>query len=495
MVTIDSNAFAECEKEPLANSGHIQPNGVLLFIDKASGAFRYVSANSQDMLGQTAEELLGTNGREWVEQNLPDLLSLPVNSGKRLHFPRGLDMGLGELDVLISATSSGWLLEFEFSQDVNEDPASVRLMVPNQPLDAAAMQAVRQSLVECVARASGFDRVMLYQFAEDWSGNVLAETVKLQQGEYLGLRFPASDIPAIARNLYAQTPYRHIPDSSASPVALLAKAGSGTLLDLTWSDLRSVSPMHMQYLTNMNVLSSFSVSVMVDGKLWGLIACHHPEPRIIPLAARERCKELAAEFVQVLQAYRKSVQQAIYEKVIGLAEPVRLATEQGGSLPAALASKFAELSALTGATSGVVFVGDQATALGGGPDVDAATKVHAWAIKTHADPVFATDSLPAEMNESGALGGLRGVLGISLRARKMGNALVGVYLFRPEEAGEVAWAGNPNKPLESTPGGQKLSPRSSFEKWVQVRSGQSRPWGEDERFAADQLREQLVQWA
>lgn len=495
MTTIDATAFAECEKEPLANSGHIQPNGVLLFIDKTSGAFRYASANAQDMLGQSAEELLGTSGREWVEQNLPDLVSLPANAGKRMHFPRGLDMGMGELDVLISATSAGWLLEFEFAQDMEEDPASVRLIEPSRQLDAAAMQAVRQSLVECVARASGFDRVMLYQFAEDWSGNVLAETVQVQQGEYLGLRFPASDIPAIARNLYAQTPYRHIPDSSASPVPLLGKAGSGNLLDLTWSDLRSVSPMHMQYLSNMNVLSSFSVSVMVEGKLWGLVACHHPEPRIIPLAARERCKELAAEFVQVLQAYRKSVQRAIYDRVVSMLEPVRTATEQGQSLSDALAGKFPELSALTGATSGVIFVGDQMRVLGGSPDPDAARKVHAWAMQTHGEPVFATDSLTAEMQESGPLGGLRGVLGISLRAQKMGNALVGIYLFRPEEAGEVAWAGNPNKPLESTPTGQKLSPRSSFEKWVQVRSGQSRPWGEDERFAADQLREHLTQWA
>ena len=141
---------------------------------------------------------------------------------------------------------------------------------------------------------------MLYEFKADWSGEVLAERVTRSKGTYLGLRFPASDIPAVARALYAQTPYRHIPDVAGEPIAVLGAGGPGTSLDLTWSDLRSVSPVHREYLHNMQVAASFSVSVIVDGKLWGLVACHNPEPLRVPLATRMRCQELVAQFVAVL---------------------------------------------------------------------------------------------------------------------------------------------------------------------------------------------------
>jgi light-regulated signal transduction histidine kinase (bacteriophytochrome) len=409
-----------------------------------------------------------------------------------MHFPASVDMGHGELDVLISGTSAGWLVEFEASQQVSVDLGSIRIQAPSGMLDATGLQVLRNSLVEAVARTTGYDRVMLYQFHPDWSGEVLAEAAKPGRGSYLGLRFPATDIPAIARNLYAQTPYRHIPDSSAAPVPIKCPAGSGTALDLTWSDLRSASPVHMQYLANMRVLSSFSTSIMMDGKLWGLIACHDDTAKVIPLAAREHCKSLAADFVKVLSDYRNSVQRDLYAAAVDVVTPVRGLISGNADIASAISSQLPKIAALTGSTSAALVVGESEKSWGPGPVDEELRSIHNWCLKNQADQLFWMDDLPAKMGLSTSLPLSCGMLGLSMRAKQLNNALVNIYLFRPEEAGEIAWAGNPNKPVEQAADGQSLSPRSSFEKWVEVRNGHSRAWEDDARFAGQQLRELLT---
>ncbi len=493
MPATDLNALQQCEKEPLANSGMIQPNGVLLYIEKTGSKIRYVSENSASLLGEGPEELLGLDGKDWLEQNLTDLASWPSGAGRRMHFPAAVDMGHGALDVLISGASGGWLVEFELSRSTDFDLQTITISPPAGTLDAAGLQALRQNLVDAVAKTTGYDRVMLYQFQPDWSGEVLAEAVDAGRGSYLGLRFPASDIPAIARNLYAQTPYRHIPDSSAAPVAIKTASGSGTVLDLTWSDLRSVSPVHMQYLANMGVLSSFSTSIMMDGKLWGLVACHDNSAKVIPLEAREHCKNLAAEFVKQMSDYRNSVQRDLYAAAVEAVTPIRnmLAGSQS-DIAGAISAQLPRMATLTGASAAALFVGDVTRTAGNVPGADELRAIHDWCLKNQADPVFSMDDLSARMGRAASLPLSSGVLGVSLRARQMNNALVNIYLFRPEEAGEIAWAGNPNKPVEQAVGSQSLSPRSSFDKWVEVRNGHSRAWEEDARFIGQQLRDLIA---
>jgi light-regulated signal transduction histidine kinase (bacteriophytochrome) len=488
----DSNALQQCELEPLAFSGMIQPHGALLFIEKSTGIIRYASANAASMLGQAPNELLGIDGKDWITQNLPDLASWPESAGKRQHFSGSMDMGCGPLDVLVSGTSAGWIVEFEPSGDLQEGLSGIRLERPIGAIDREKFGLVKQGIVQAVAQATGYDRVMLYQFHPDWSGEVLAEAVDSVKGSYLGLRFPASDIPAIARGLYAQTPYRHIPDSSSQPVPIMTRAGAATEFDLTWSDLRSVSPVHMQYLANMQVGSSFSVSIMVDGKLWGLVACHNTKSKVIPLAAREQARKLVAEFVQVYSEYRNTVRRALHASVVQVVEPLRAAVKSGSNLAAAFEQQSDKLAALTGTSAAAVFVGDEMYAWDARVSGEALKSIHSWCMKNQTDAVFCLDDLPARMGAGTAMPDTCGVLGLSLRAKQLNGALFSMYLFRPEEAGEIAWAGNPNKPVEQSNGEKKLSPRSSFDKWVEVRNGHSRAWDDDARFVGQQLRELLA---
>ena len=498
MTDFHPSQVLECEQERLANSGLIQPGGALLFIDKASETFRYVSANAETLLGEPPEGLLGRDGRDWLEQNLPELVDLPTIVGKPLPLSGALDLGGGLLDVLISPNGAGWLLEFEPSKPGADAPGTQRPLSPSQepPADASQLHGLQQRLVQAVSDLTGYDRVMLYQFHPDWSGEVLAEAARSATGTYLGLRFPASDIPAIARGLYAQTPYRHIPDAAAEPVPLLSPQGDGTRLDLTWSELRSVSPVHAQYLHNMGVRSSFSVSLMLEGKLWGLVACHHPEPRSIPLQDRLGCKELASAFMTALHGYRKTAQRGIHAALTGCLGPIKASVSQGASLPEAIDREFPTLARLFGAPSGALFIDQHLTQFGADQAPGALETLHHWWLRQQSEPVAALDHLPEDLCQALGAGEDRpqGVMAIGLRARSLGDALVSLYLLRPEEAREIAWAGNPEKPLEATPDGQRLSPRNSFDKWVEVRHGYSRAWDEDSLFAARQLREQLMAW-
>lgn len=487
--------IADCENEELANSGQSQANGVLLFLARQDMTFRYVSANSLELLGENPEELLGADGRDWLEMNLPELGELPKGAGKRVHLPRALDLGFGELDVLISPTSDGWLLELETSLDLQNDPERYRLAPWQAPLNSAGLEQVQESLVEAISGVTGYDRVMLYQFTPDWSGVVLAERVRRSPGTYLSLRFPATDIPAIARKLYAQTPYRHIPDVTAAPVPILAQRGEGAALDLTWSDLRSVSKMHVEYLSNMNVASSFSTSVMVEGKLWGLVACHNPEPLRIPLQARQRCKALVDAYVEALLSHRRSIERSLLETLSAQMQPVRAQLAQGVSIADSLASQFQVLSKLFGVSSGAVAIGDRIAPIGAdAPPSEMLAGLHQWCSREMSDTLYFTDHIGGAWHAAPAHAPFCGLLCLSVRARQLASGHLYLYLFRPEEVSEVAWAGNPEKPMEASGEGVLISPRQSFERWVQVRRGFSRGWSDEQLFVARQLRDQLSTW-
>ena len=484
---IQQVSFEVCEKEPLANSGLIQGAGALLFIEKKSGDIKYASENVPEWLGEEVEDLLGADGLEWLEINVPDAVSLPSAAGKRMQLSNALDAGFGELDLQISATSNGWVLEFEKSRS-GDSLKDVELMKIAGIPDETMLRELQQSLVESISAVSGYDRVMLYKFGPDWSGEVLAETVAVQSGDYLGLRFPATDIPSIARGLYAKLPYRHIPDATQSPVQIKALAGSGEQMDLTWSDLRSVSPFHITYLNNMGVRSSFSVSIMVEGQLWGLIACHHHEALAIPLTARVRCKALVDEYVESLLSYRGSIQRELYQRVAAVLEP--LEQNLTDDLIQMLGDRMSDLGDLTEASKVAMVVDGAIASTLGEVDLDGVLRLHEWSLHNTPEEVVTIDNLPA-IAASSAPEGVCGVMALHFRAKKLNNAAMSVYFMRPEEAGEIAWAGNQEQVLEAAKQGQ-LSPRSSFEKWVEVRTGFSRAWDEDVRFIGAQVRERLA---
>ena len=384
-------------------------------------------------------------------------------------------------------------IQFEPAADPSADLSGIFLKPVSEPIDAAALATVQQDLVERIAEASGYGRVMLYEFKADWSGEVVAEKASRVAGTYLGLRFPASDIPAIARALYAQLPYRHIPDVYREPITILGSSGQGTALDLTWSDLRSVSPVHLEYLRNMRVAAAFSVSVMVEGKLWGLVACHHAEPLKVPVAARLRCHEMVSEYVTALLSHRQQSRDERLARLDDSMAQVVQALGTGGDIAATLQGSLANLAQLLDAESGVIVVGDQTAYSSAGVTPDMHRAVHDWSVANQLASVAAYERLPDALHDlfRAENGNLCGMLSISVRARHHKNRLVGLYFFRHEESMEIAWAGNPEKRMDATDESVRLAPRLSFDKWVEVRTGYSRPWDPLTMFTATQLQRRL----
>lgn len=498
MEKFDTSMLSNCEREPLAFSGRIQGHGVLLYLESASGCFTFVSENAESLLGEPVAELLGADGRSWVEDMLPTLGTLPVGTGNRVYLEAALDLGEGEMDVLVSPTGGGWLIEIEPASD------AAQVVLPTLPAsatvgDAEAMKALWQALVDGISVLTGYDRIMLYQFLPDWSGEVLAERALRSPGTYLSLRFPASDVPAVARALYAQAPYRHIPDATAATVGVLAGSEAGTLLDLTWSDLRSVSPVHIEYLRNMQVAASFSVSILVGGKLWGLIASHNEVSLHIPMAARLACVRLVEAFVDQVNQQRLAKQKVVFETLgsaLGGAVDAATGFVAEEELATAIASALEQLPSLMDYAGGAVAVGGTVAGFGDGPDKSIVEALASARLNTRFDEIQTEESLPETfpLRAEAQAAGVFGYASFNLRASRHGDALVSVFFFRPEEVEEVAWAGNPEKPVEvDASGAVHLSPRKSFEKWMQVREEMCRVWNEDDMFVLALLRQQLME--
>ena len=297
--------LTNCDREPIHIPGAIQPHGALLALDPADLTLLQVSDNlgallgvsPTDALGRPLGSLLGDTAAERLRQalTLPDIsaanpLALTVPAAGHDRAFHGVLHRSGGLAVL----------ELEPAPDAPEATGAFFGFYHRVKGAMGRMQRADSLLnlcqiaVEEVRRLTGFDRVMVYRFDADWNGRVLAEEKRATMPSYLDLHFPASDIPAQARELYRRNWLRFVVDANDRPAALVPPDNplTGRPLDLSFSVLRSVSPIHLEYLRNMGVQASMSVSILKDDQLWGLIACHHAEARSVPYETRTACEFL-----------------------------------------------------------------------------------------------------------------------------------------------------------------------------------------------------------
>ncbi|RZA11228.1 MAG: GAF domain-containing protein, partial [Lysobacteraceae bacterium] len=271
-----------------------QPHGYLVSCGVGDWVVRHASANIDQLFEVPAEELIGSDLREFITNELID----PVSSLVELLEPGAAPQHAGATNIGMAAQMcdvgvhiADGLVHLEF-EPRGPGPRNVMPTVLAQSMIASAngasgMAELFQHCADQVRQLSGYDRVMVYRFRHDDAGEVIAESRDDAMEPYLGLRFPASDIPVQARTLYIRNRIRVIPDASYRPVPIVpACMASGAPLDLGQHALRSVSPVHLEYLRNMGVHASMSLSIVVDGRLWGLVACHHREPRQVPLQVR-----------------------------------------------------------------------------------------------------------------------------------------------------------------------------------------------------------------
>jgi chemotaxis family two-component system sensor kinase Cph1 len=486
-----------CDHEPIHIPGAIQPHGILIAFDANRQTFTHASANVEALWGYSPEQLWGKMIHEFAaEFETPDwnnVLLSDISIGRPLYQASWKHQATETTwDVITHRHLGRIFFEFEPAQS---QPASrvdqlyrhlhealFRLENPNSVKELADVVARH------VRQLNGFDRVMVYRFDKDWHGEVIAENRRDGLEPFLGLHYPASDIPRQARALYTSNWLRFITDRDYTPAPILAGPTAGAeALDLSFSVLRSVSPIHLQYLRNMGVAASMSISLLRQGELWGLIACHHYSPRYVPYDLRKAC-ELLGQFMslhitQVEDAEtsreRARLKDTSAKLVTGLEREEDIAN-------AVIHAKPSLLDFIPAAGAAVV-ADSSIERLGQTPNEPEIRQLAAWLSQSNSE-IFSTNHLQGEFGTGILSSVAAGVLAINLGH----NRLHQLIWFRPEKIRTVNWAGDPRK-FESdgvTP--DRLTPRGSFALWRETVRGQSEPWTDDEIAAATDLRQNIV---
>jgi chemotaxis family two-component system sensor kinase Cph1 len=469
--------FTACDREPIHIPGSIQPHGILLVVDRHTATVTKGAGDIENRLGV----------RDWLQAPLSSLLGAATVSalldGQAL---RGVMPPLSPetFDIAVHEAGADLLVELEPALS----PLQTATLMPR--LEAAATAFERAPALAILAQVAarefraltGYDRVMVYRFLEDDAGVVIADDVAAGQHSFLNHHFPATDIPAQARALYVRNLVRVIPDAAYEPAPLRGSDAGGDPLDMSDCALRSVSPVHLQYLRNMGVAASASVSIVKDGVLWGLIACHHGEPRNIPLDLRAGCRALAASLARQIRAR---------EDTDNYRERVRLRTTEdrivelllrGGPLDAGISRHLREIREMFDGDGVAVVRAGEVACDGRCPPSDDVLALAAWAAREPGRTVQSTRSLPADAPVSPEGRPLAaGLLSIAL---SHGDPWT-VMWFRSEEREVVNWAGNPHKAAAGPDG--VLTPRASFEAWSEAVHGRSRRWTVPEVEAAARL--------
>ncbi len=470
-----------CDREPIHIPGSIQPHGLLLIADAHS---LRVVAGAGPLEERLAPNWLGSSLAVLLQQDVAALLGgVAVGPGGTVIGAPITVQGV-QLDVALHRTGDLLLAELEAS---GEEPLAAATMLGRLDLLAQGFERASDLTALCERAAmafralTGFDRVMVYRFLDDDAGRVVAEDRDPSLGTFMHHHFPASDIPRQARALYVRNRTRAIPTVDYRPQPIRPAAFAGT--DLSDVSVRSVSPVHLQYLANMGVGASASISIVKDGLLWGLIACHHNTPRTLPIDVRQAAATLASSLARQIRAkeeaetYRERLRlRTAEDALVG-----RLA--EAPALRIAVERTQAELRAMFGA-DGFALVGDGGVVSDGHcPAGPALRDLAAWARLHNGMEPFATHELarlrPDLADEARHTSGL---LAIPLLERD-----ATLMWFRVEQVEEIEWAGNPHKAVALAPGAT-LSPRASFATWTEAVRGRSRRWTLEELDAAHRLR-------
>jgi len=358
---------------------------------------------------------------------------------------------------------------------------------------ASGLEDLFQRMAQRVKRLVGFDRVMVYRFDEDHHGHVVADAREPAMESFLNLHYPASDIPAQARELYVANLVRYIADVGYVPVPVLPWLDTERLqpLDMSHAALRSVSPMHIQYLQNMGVASTLTLSLLVDGRLWGLIACHHRQPTALPLRLRRACYALAVTAGYMTGWFASQQRIATSAEV---AKTQALVLDAFNQVQVPLGDVIEHCSTpllqMVQASGGAFWRGDTVLPFGqwpAGPRGESVLRYVRHAFETSISQQIDTEC--AELQPPLEAAELREVCGV-MAIKFDGFASSGMVWLRPEHRHEVMWGGDPDKPVDvklDANGRPVLAPRSSFARWTTIVKGKSRPWTDIDREAVASL--------
>jgi two-component system, chemotaxis family, sensor kinase Cph1 len=473
--------LANCEREQIHLAGSIQPHGVLLVVKEPENVIIQASANAAEFL--KVDSIVGRALSE-LDGNLL-LQILPHLSGPLHSMPMTVRCSLGspqqKFDCTIHRPANGGLIiELEpVGRPGNPTPALDGAF--HRITSSSSMRGLCDETAAIFKEITGYDRVMVYRFDDEGHGEVFSERRRPDLEAFLGNRYPASDIPQIARRLYERNRVRLLVDVNYTPVPLQPRLSplNGRDLDMSLSCLRSMSPIHQKYLQNMGVGATLVCSLMVCNRLWGLIACHHYEPRFVAFDIRAVCEALAeacAIRIAALDSFAQSQSELVVRR---LEQRLIEAVSRDGNWQTALFDGTQSLLQPLGASGAVLLFEGQVTTIGDVPGTQRIRDIGTWLDSTRKERSGAAleNIVTASLTiDEPAFMDIRTVASGLIAAPLSASA--GEYLiwFRPERITTVTWGGDPLKPVIIGDDPSDLSPRRSFAQWHQLVEGKSDAW-------------------
>jgi len=487
---VDPVDMDACAREPIHIPGSIQPYGALLVVDPASGQIVQASGTAAALLGVAPEALIGQRwdavldlGTRLLPAADPDAEPLHLAHAP-VTFPRRAQPTAEPYVAAWHLAPTQWLVEIEPRESPSSDAAMhdalpvLRLLERDTSVAEATLRVARE-----IHTLLGYDRVMVYRFDHEWNGDVIAEARQPHLEGYLGLHYPSTDIPAQARALYLRNRVRQIAQVGyrPSPIEPVLNPRSGQPVDLSDVTLRSVSPVHLEYLGNMGVSATLVTSIVVNDALWGLISCHHYRPLFASHVMRDVADALTrglAARIGALQAIERarteSVLLTVREKLITAFNDAHTMT------PDMLADMAPELMDVVDADGVAIFHGEGITRYGRLPAPDQLSRIRAQ-VESCDDQILRegvagalhTDAIGSNFPELADLAPLAaGFIFVPL----MPQARSALLWTRREQVQTVNWAGNPQLAKLPDIPNSRLSPRKSFDLWQETVRGRSRPW-------------------
>jgi two-component system, chemotaxis family, sensor kinase Cph1 len=472
----EAQDLAACAREPIHVPGSIQPHGFLVVIDpgtdrvvQAAGEVGSLVGFKGCVAGATARDILGVSLADLVRQSGTTLLHQPVYIGT-MQNGQGADLTL--IAHLVQGSTVVEALPAGPSASAATTLANIRSITERVGGATDVLEACSLAAAE-VRGITGYDRIMVYRFLADGSGSVIAEDKDARLAPFLNHRYPESDIPQQARELYRRSAIRSIPNVNYIPAPLMPPMMTDQLLDMSCCALRSVSPVHIRYLKNMDVGASMSVSLLPRGELWGLIACHNTTAKLLSYEAQEACRHVGQILSHLIAARNDTDADRIAPK-LGAARDKVLGGLAVADKPGAILSICHALQAIADCDGTAVCLGPEVVTAGYCPE-EFQVRELAGRLEPHLaqQEFYVTDRLCEDDAEAAAFAShASGLLAIRLP----GDDPAVLMWFRAEQVQEVMWAGNPHKPVEpgSKPG--TLNPRASFATWQETVRGRSRPW-------------------
>ena len=494
--------LSTCAREPIRTPGSIQPHGFLLTLSHDLEVLQ-ASANLGDWTGVGVREAIGGPlvaliGEAAMQRLAPEL---STSLGPRPHYLGTVTASTGRhFDVLGHRWDELTILEFEPVERAKA--ADFRHLYPLigdfmlKVNEASSIESIAESACQHVRSVTGFGRVMAYQFDHDGHGHVMAESLAEGYRSYLGQHFPASDIPAQARELYRLSRIRLIQDANYQPAPLVPSLNpvTGKANDLSFAALRSVSPVHLQYMRNMQTLASMSVSLIVKGELWGLISCHNEGPTAVAFEQRTACEQLGQILALCIESredarelqFRLDLRRIMVSMLAGLT--------QGSDFIENLSSVSPDLLRFARAAGVAIVVDGRILTYGDTPEHEEIEGLVEWLAGHGHGDIYHTDKLSAAYPPAAAMvRNASGLLAMPI------SRIHRHYLlwFRPEFVHTIEWAGDPRAKERSTntntsATATQLSPRTSFDAWRETIHGASMPWHSGEIALALEFRTALL---